>query len=214
MRLIHLASLAFVILFGIGNLAEAAGIGVVGLFPGKAVLTVNNGSPKTFAVGSNIVDGIKLVDVDESTATIDIAGKRQILVIGDHVSRSATSSSTSITLQADHRGHFVTTAQVNGGMIAMLVDTGATMIALPAADARRLAIDYRQGQQILINTATGRVSGYRIKLNTIKIGDIELSEIDAVVQESGLPFALLGMSFLNRTEMHRDGERMTLTKRF
>lgn len=43
---------------------------------------------------------------------------------------------------------------------------------------------------------------------------IELNQVDALIQENGLPIALLGMSFLNRMDMRRNGDQMTLTKRF
>ena len=104
--------------------------------------------------------------------------------------------------------------QINGGTVRMLLDTGATMIGISAADAIRLGIDYKRGQPGMVNTANGTAPVYRVILNTVKVGDIELNQVEALVQETGLPFALLGMSFLNRTEMRREGEQMTLTKRF
>ena len=96
----------------------------------------------------------------------------------------------------------------------MLVDTGATMVALPAADAVRFGINYKNGRPAYVNTANGAVPAYLVKLDSVKVGDIELHQVDAVVQEQGLPIILLGMSFLNRTEMRREGEQMVLTKRF
>ncbi|MGV3654925.1 MAG: retropepsin-like aspartic protease family protein, partial [Noviherbaspirillum sp.] len=66
----------------------------------------------------------------------------------------------------------------------------------------------------MIATANGQVPVYRVRLDTVRVGEIELTQVDATVQEQGLPFALLGMSFLNRTEMRRDGQHMTLTKRY
>lgn len=194
--------------------AAAADLSVIGLFPGKAVLVVDGASPKTYSVGATIADGVKLLSVDDSSATIETHGKRQTIAIGGHLNRAAPSSAASVTLQADGRGHFMAQGQINGGTMSMLVDTGATMIALSAADAQRLGINYRQGQAGYVNTANGRAPVYRVKLNTVKVGDIELNQVDAVIQEAGLPFALLGMSFLNRTEMRREGEQMTLTKRF
>lgn len=197
--------------------AQAADISVVGLFPGKAVLVINGGSPKTYSAGSTFADGIKLVTVNASTATIETNGKRQVIGIGEHVNRAEPSGATSVTLQADGHGHFVTQGQINGGTIRMLVDTGASMISLSASDALRLGINYKTGTIGYSNTANGTVQVYLVKLNTVKIGDIELNQVDAVVQDersNALPFALLGMSFLRRTEMRRDGEQMTLTKRY
>ena len=200
-------------MFVLGS-AHAVDVGVVGLFPGKAVLVVDGNSPKTYSVGSTIGDSVKLISVGESSAVIEENGKRQTLMIGDHASRSTSSGPARVTLQADSRGHFTAEGQINGGLIRMLVDTGATMVVLPASDALRLGINYRKGQVGLVNTANGMTQVYVVRLDTVKIGDIELNQVDAAVQEKGLPFALLGMSFLKRTEMRREGEQMTLIKRF
>jgi aspartyl protease family protein len=198
----------------LGSAALATDVGVVGLFPGKAVLVINGGTPKTYSVGSTVSDNIKLTAVNSSNATLEINGKRQTIAIGEHVNRTVPSGPASVTLQADGRGHYMVQGQINGGTVRMLLDTGATMIALSAADALRLGIDYRKGQRGMVNTANGPAPVYRVTLNTVKVGDIELNQVDALVQEAGLPFALLGMSFLNRTEMQRQGEQMTLTKRY
>ena len=196
------------------SIAYAVEIGVVGLFPGKAVLVVDGGAPKTYSVGSKVAESIKLLDANGSSATIEVNGKRQTLAIGQYVSRAMTNDTGSTILQADSRGHFTAQGQINGGTISLLVDTGASMIALPAAEALRLGIDYKKGQLGAVNTANGRAPAYRIKLDSVRIGTIELNQVDALIQENGLPIALLGMSFLNRMEMHRNGDQMTLTKRF
>lgn len=203
------------LLTGLVFSVQAAEIGVVGLFPGKAVIIVDGGSPKIFAVGSNIADGIKLVAADNISATVEIKGKREILTMGQYTHRSAPGSKTSITLQADMQGHFKVQGQINGGSsVEMLVDTGASLIFMPASDARRLGIDYKRGRIGRASTANGIVTMYIIRLDSVKIGDIELNQVDAAVQEEGLPFTLLGTSFLNRMEMRRDGDQMVLTKRF
>ena len=202
-------------LFGFMLSAQAADIDVVGLFPGKAVLVINGNSPKTYAVGSTIADGTKLIAADNNSATIEARGKRQVLAMGQYIHRSAPSSNSSVTLQADTRGHFMTKGQINGGSsVDMLVDTGASVIAIPASDARRLGINYKNGRIGRANTANGPVTVYIVKLDSVKIGDVELNQVEAMIQEEGLPFTLLGMSFLNRMEMNRNGEQMTLTKRF
>jgi aspartyl protease family protein len=198
----------------VSNAASALDISVVGLFPNKAVLVIDGKTPKTYSAGGTVSDGVKLLSVNESTATFDINGKRQTIALGEHVNRSSAGGPASVTLTADVQGHYMVQGQINGGSVRMLLDTGATMIALPASDARRLGIDYRKGQIAYLNTANGMVPAYRVRLDTVRVGDIELNQVDAVVQESGLPFVLLGMSFLNRTAMRRDGEQMVLTKRF
>jgi aspartyl protease family protein len=196
------------------QLAFAADIGVVGLFPGKAVLVVDGASPKTYSVGATIADGVKLIAATQTNATVEVNGKRQTIALGEHVNRKVSSGPASVTLQADGRGHFTALGQINGGSMRMLVDTGASNIALPASDAIRLGIDYKKGQMAFSNTANGVTPIYVVKLDRVKIGDIELNQVDASIHESGLPMGLLGMSFLNRMEMRREGEQMTLTKRY
>jgi len=194
---------------------HAADISVVGLFPNKAVLVVDGASPKTYSVGATIADGVKLVAANESSATVEASGKRQTIAIGEHVNnRPVSNDRASVTLQADGRGHYMVQGQINGGTARMLLDTGATMIALPASDAVRLGIDYKKGRVAYVNTANGVAPAYQVRLNTVKVGDIEINQVDALIQEQGLSIILLGMSFLNRTEMRRDGEQMVLTKRF
>lgn len=210
----HLFLLSLLPLALICGVTHAADIAVVGLFPGKAVLVVNGGSPKTFVIGSMVTPEVKLLAATESTATIAVNDKKQTIALGQHVNRITPASATSVVLQANGQGHFMAQGQINGGTIQMLVDTGATMIALSEADAQRLGINYKAGQPGRVNTANGSVPVYRVRLDTVKVGSIELNQVDAVVQQAGLPFALLGMSFLNRMEMRRDGQQMTLTKRF
>ena len=88
------------------------------------------------------------------------------------------------------------------------------MIALPGSAARAMGIDYSKGQRGFAATAGGVVPAYRISLDAVTIGEITLYRVEASVLEDGLDVALLGMSFLNRLEMKRDGPQMTLTKRF
>ncbi|GAA4025484.1 retropepsin-like aspartic protease family protein [Actimicrobium antarcticum] len=198
-----------------GSTAWAESIGVVGLFPGKAVLILNGAAPRTYTVGTIIADGLRLTGASDTTASFDDHGKRLLLGIGTHASsNTASTGSASVTLQADGRGHFMAQGKINGLSLPMLVDTGASMITLSSQDARRLGIDYKSGQRVMSNTANGAVPVYLVRINSVRVGDIELSQVDALVQEQGLPFALLGMSFLNRTTMQRDGEQMVLTKRY
>jgi aspartyl protease family protein len=159
--------------------------------------------------------GITVISVERSEATVEIDGKRRVLKMGQHYhAAAATADRQSVTLAADPRGHFITEGAINGNPVRFLVDTGASTVALPAADAVRLGIDYRKGRPALSSTAAGVVQIYVVTLDTVKLGPIELTRVEASVIEQGLEIALLGMSFLNRVEMKRDGDLMTLTRRF
>ena len=193
--------------------AAALDVNVVGLFPNKAVVQIDGGGLQTLSVGQKNRDGIVLVSVERDGATFDIQGRRTALGLGHgHVQ---TAPVDSVMVSADGLGHFVTDGQVNGLPMRFAVDTGATFISLPAREASRLGIDYRTGQKAVMETADGDAFAYRVKLDTARVGEVALNNVDAVVMEGdNLPVALLGMSFLNRMDMRRDGQIMTLTKRY
>jgi aspartyl protease family protein len=212
MRLLPL----FILPFLFASQAYALDISVVGVFPGKAVLVVDGGSPKTYSAGDRIDDDTKLISTDGSSATFLMGGKRETIALGQHVAKAGSSSDgkRSVILQADTQGHFVTLGQINGSTVKMILDTGATNIALPAAEAARIGLPYKQGRKGMSNTANGVAPIYLMKLDSVRIGDIELHNVEASIHEGPLPITLLGMSFLNRTDMRREGDRMTLTKRY
>jgi len=195
---------------------HAVDINVIGLFPGKAVVVIDGGPIRTLSVGQKTAQGITLLSTDRESAIFEIGGQQKKLNIGQHRTGPASAqSSQSATLTADPRGHFVVEGQINGGTVRFLVDTGATTIALSSADATRLGIDYRKGVRGLVGTANGTTVAYRVKLDTVRVGDIVVNNIDAAVLEgNSMPFALLGMSFLNRMEMKHQGQTMVLIKRF
>jgi aspartyl protease family protein len=194
---------------------DAADIALIGLIGDKAaVLAVDGGDPKAVKVGQKW-NGITVISVERGEATVEIDGKRRVLKIGQHYRAAAPAADRqSVTLAADARGHFITEGAINGNPVRFLVDTGATVVALSAAEAVRLGIDYRKGQRGMSSTAGGMVPTYRVRLDSVRLGGIEISGVDGVVLEHGLEIALLGMSFLNRVEMQRDGHTMVLIRRF
>lgn len=196
--------------------APALDVNVIGLFPGKAVVVVNRGAPRTLAAGETTAEGVKLVSADSRAAVLEVEGKRLTLGMGQHFETAAqTGSRRGVTLPADARGHFVTDGAVNGVHIRFLVDTGATLVAIPVADATRLGIDYRKGRRAISQTANGPVAFWKVTLDSVTLGELTLTNVEGAVHESGgLDIALLGMSFLNRTEMRREGPNLTLTKRY
>jgi aspartyl protease family protein len=190
-------------------------LNVVGLSQGRAVIVGPNGKPKVYREGDTLPNGARLVRATSESAVVELDGKRSTLKIGTHVSTAAPASSGArVTLTADVRGHFETIGSINGAPVRFLVDTGASMISMGIDDARRVGINYLKGQKGYSNTANGLAPVYRVKLDTVKVGDITLTGVDGLVHESSMPFVLLGMSFLNRLEMNRQGDSLTLVKRF
>lgn len=196
--------------------AYAVNISVTALFSGKAMISINAGQPRLLSVGQSTPDGIKLLSADSSSATFEIDGKRQTLALGQGISSNmASSTKPSASLTADIQGHFLTTGTLDGASTLFLVDTGATEIAISSAEAKRLGISYLNGKRGASSTANGLVATYQVIFNTVKVGNITLNQVEGhVIDGNGLNISLLGMSFLKRLEMKREGSTMTLTKQY
>lgn len=184
----------------------------------KALLVVDGGAPKTVASGESH-QGVKVISTSGDQAVVEQLGKRMTLRVGDlpvsTVGQGPSAGRGSrITLSESGGGHFVTSGQINGRAVQFMVDTGATTIAMSMLDADRMGLAYKTGQAVQINTANGVAQGWRIKLNAVRIGDVEVFEVDAVVIPQAMPFLLLGNSFLSRFQMRREGTLMTLDKRY
>jgi aspartyl protease family protein len=201
---------------GIPAGAAATDVNVIGLFPGKAVVVVNRGAPRTMSVGDRTSEGVRLLSVDSGSATFEVDGKRERLEMGTHFETGAPSGALgSAKVPADSLGLFVASGQVNGAYMRFVVDTGATYVAIPASEAQRLGIDLRSAQRGATMTANGPVAVYKVNLDSVTVGGITLYNVEATVHPMpGMNVGLLGMSFLNRTEMKREGDTLTLTKRY
>lgn len=196
--------------------ASGADVALVGVFRGKAVLMVDGGVPRTVAVGGRTPEGVRLLDLAGNGAVVEVDGERRRLDLGQAPVRVApqVAGEGTLSLVADLRGHFFTQGRVNGAGVRFLVDTGASMVSMGAPDAARAGIDYRKGQRGMAQTAGGMAHVWLVRLDTVQLGTITLHGVEALVHENPLPFVLLGMSFLNRTDMERQGDRLVLRKRY
>ena len=197
--------------------ALASVISVVGVFPGRgAVLVVDGSRPQSFKIGQKI-GAVMLVSVDKTGAVVDDGGRKRTIALGQHLAgaQPSVNRNPQVTLSSNERGQFIAEGLINGGSIRFLVDTGANIVAIPGGEARRLGLDFAKGKRGIVQTANGPAPSYRIKLDSIRVGEIELLNVDAIVMDGGgLSHALLGMTFLDRVEMKRDGVQMTLMRRF
>jgi aspartyl protease family protein len=217
----RIASIALGLLVSTG--AAALDVNLVGLFPNKALIQIEGGAMRTLAVGEKTRDNVTLLSVTRDSATFDVQGQRVALGMGPARTKSSSVAESQTTggaagnyavVRTHERGELVADGIVNGVPIRFAVDTGATFITLPGRDAARLGLDYRKGQKLVMETANGDVAAYRLKLDTVSVGNVVLNDVDAVILEGdSLSIALLGMSFLNRTDIKREGTTLTLTKR-
>ena len=191
-------------------------VALSGVLGSKALVVINGSPPKTLAVGETHL-GVKLISASGDQAVIDIQGKRSNLRVGDAPvsvgGAAGAGGGNKIVLPMGSGGHFMANGTVNGRAIQFMVDTGATAVALGVSDAQRLGIDYQKGAPVRMNTANGVAQGWLVKLQSVRIGEVEVYEVDAVVGPN-MPFALLGNSFLSRFSMNRNSDVMVLERRF
>ncbi len=184
----------------------------------KAALLLINGEPRTVMVGQQ-VGGVTLVSLGEAGAVVEMAGRRQTLALGASPGRvgdgaAAPSSGRQIVLSSGDGGHFTTTGSINGKTTLFLIDTGATTVAISQAEAERMNLNFREGRRTLTQTANGTVPAHTLTLVSVRIGDVEVRNVDAIVVPGQMSYVLLGNSFLTRFQMRRDNDVMTLQLRY
>ena len=196
--------------------AKGNSVAFQGTMGNKAVLVVNGRPPRAVAPGESL-GNVKLVSVRGEQAVVLVDGETKTLHLGEAqanvVGEARRATGSQISMAVDANGHFMAEGAINGRPTRFMVDTGATTIAMSLADAVKLGVDYRKGQPIQVGTANGVAHGYSLKLHSVRIGDVEVYDVDAVITSQRMPFVLLGNSFLGRFQMRRDADIMVLTRR-
>lgn len=200
------------LVFGSSAVNAFEKISLHAIFGEKAILLVD-GKRHLLKTGDTTPEGIRLISTDtiDEVVVIEIDGEQEELHLGVVVSTAIVSAKEDkFTLWADPRGHFFTDGKINGTTIRFMVDTGATSIALNSVQAKRIGLDYKiVGKRGWSNTASGVVPIYTLKLNSVKVGKITLHNIDAAIIEGNYPTeALLGMSFLRKVNLRREGNQL------
>ena len=121
---------------------------------------------------------------------------------------------TRIVLPLGSGGHFMASGQINGRPAQFMVDTGATAVAIGSTDAQRLGISTQSAQPIRLNTANGQSIGYLVRLDSVRINDVEVFGVQAIVASQPMPYVLLGNTFLQRFSMRRESDQMVLERRY
>lgn len=197
------------------TLAHAEDITVLGLFKNKAIVNID-GKQRTLKIGKASPEGLMLISADSDTAVIEVDGKLKEFKLGMHVSSSFKEKIQAEAKILPVNGMYSVAGFINGRPVSFLIDTGATWIAMNVHQARSLGINFRYtGKRSVVSTANGAVPVYRILLDKVRVGEIELTQVEAAVLEGDSPEeVLLGNSFLNRVEMQRQGQVMLLKQKF
>lgn len=210
----RLASLSWLLLACSPVFAQT--VSMSGSLGDKALLIID-GAPRTVATGAT-VQGVKLIRVGSGDAVVEVKGQRLALQLGGAQvnigGKPSDGGGSEIVLTANSGGHFFANGSINGRSVRFMVDTGATFVSMGAEEAERLGVDFSNGQRGTSSTANGRMTVYRVKLASVRIGDVVLYDIDALISRQAMPAILLGNSYLTHFQMKRENEQMTLIKRY
>jgi len=190
---------------------------VVGLFPGAAVLKID-GQRKLVKVGQSGPGGVLVVSADSRSAVLRVDGvERSYGLSRDYSATTGVAAAPAlVSIAKGIGGHYWVTGSISGKTVQFLVDTGATAVAMNENAAKRLGIDYRvQGQPMVVNTASGTAQAWHVKLDSVKIGGIQVLGVEAAVVAGEAPTeVLLGMSFLNRVSWREEQGMLQLEAKF
>lgn len=125
------------------------------------------------------------------------------------VESSVNAGVAEVRLERNRYGHYVATGTINGNAVQLMLDTGATAVAIPGAMAADLGLE--RGREIMVDTANGRASAYLTTLREVRLGSIVMREVPATITP-GMDGdeVLLGMSFLKHLELIQRGRELTL----
>jgi aspartyl protease family protein len=197
--------------------AWAQNVALSGIMGQRALLVIDGAAPVVVAPGETR-EGVTLISVTGDQAVVDVQGKHQNLKVGDVQVRLGPAAGSAdgmrIVLIAGPGGHFVSTGQINGARVQFLIDTGATDVSMSKREADRIGLEYRSGRPVLLATANGNAEGYQIYLASVRLGEVEIYNVQAIVSENPLPFVLLGNSFLTHFQLKRENDSLILDKRF
>lgn len=185
-----------------------------------AILVVG-GQTHTVAVGSQAA-GVRLLALEGDAATVEAGGRRLKLRLGESPAnvtdpRGTVSagivSGRDLTLVADGAGHFIEPCQLDDRAARCMVDTGATLVTLSQQMADQLGIRYADGESVRAQTANGAVNGWRVTLRKVRLGTVEVPQVDAVVLPGAIEHVLLGNSFLKHFQFTRQDNLLRLQRK-
>lgn len=205
---------AALILSHVAN-AQEMDIEVVALFKNAAMLRID-GKQRLLRTGDTSPEGILLEDADSKAATIKYDGKSAVLGLSQRITtRYEEPGLVTVSVQINNRGQYITTGSINGSPVKFLIDTGANIVAMNTITARGLGIDVSTGRKMRATTAGGKIASTEVFLGIVQVGDIAMSNVQAVVLEGEFPTeVLLGMSFLRNVKIEENAGLMMLTAEF
>jgi len=219
-RLKRCRSIALVLLLVLSAASQswAKEIRVVGLFPDKAVVMID-GQQALLIKGMPGPGGVLLHSASSNAVVLEVDGKtrshQMSISRAYQPSPSKPAVSNMVTIRPDSSGMYNILGSIDGKPVNFLVDTGASMVVMNDAEAKRLGVDYRtNGTETIAETASGIVKTFVVNLKKVRVGGVEVDNVKGGVIEGQYPTeVLLGNSFLNEVSLNQERSIMMLRTR-
>lgn len=189
-------------------------IRVVGLFKDAALLSVND-QQRMLRVGEQDKD-LRLLSANSERAVLEYQGQRLQLQLSDAggIVTGLPSGNRASAHLISNGGMYSVTGSINGQLADFIMDTGASYITMGPQHANSLRLDYSDAKKIMLNTANGKTTAHVFTIERVRIGGIELKDVEAaVIHNLESPKILLGMSFLGQVDMSQTSGLMVLKHR-
>jgi aspartyl protease family protein len=188
-----------------------------GLFKDKAIVTID-GKQRVLRKNKASPEGALLIESNSKEAIIEIDGQQETYTLGEHIggNYAPPTGGEKLIIAPDSADMYSISGTINGFHVPFVVDTGATLVSMNSNVAKKLGIDYKlNGKESQSYTASGMDKIYIVNLKKVKVGDIELRNVEGAVHEGSFPVTtLLGMSFLGKLDMKREGRVLELHKKY
>lgn len=189
---------------------------VEALFPNQAMIRVN-GKRHLLRVGEPGAHGIVLVSATADGAEVEVNGVRQTLEIGRRIAANYAPppQGVIVRLAPGADGLYRSQGAINGVGTEMLIDTGASSVALNRTLATRIGLAFENDRQkVRVETAAGPAVAWQVTLERLRVGRIEQQDVPALVIDADSPTSvLIGSSFLEGVDIRREGQIMTLEQK-
>ncbi|UTA47519.1 TIGR02281 family clan AA aspartic protease [Simiduia sp. 21SJ11W-1] len=185
--------------------ASALDIQAQGLLKGSAVLAID-GNTRILKEGQTSPEGVTLVEGTSKFARVRYRGQELKITLSRRISGSfAPPKKAEVRLARGRGGHYWAEGAINSRPMQMMVDTGATSVAMSEQHAKALGVRYTEGQRGQVSTASGRATSWQVMLESVGVGGVVVYQVPAVVLEGNFPeMVLLGNSFLQKVDMNQE----------
>ena len=173
---------------------------------------------RTVVLGVGQADGaLRLLRWEQDVAVVEHAGAQLKLRVGAAPARqgaaAAGAGAREIVIPVGSGGHFFAAGAINGQPVRFMVDTGATLVSMSRSEAARLGLDLRGARTVMTQTAAGVAQAQMLPLARVRVGEVEVYDVPALVSDAPMPFILLGNSFLDRFQWRRENDVMRLERK-